>query len=87
MEMTRRTSASSGKARYRPDTFLNQIPMETPLRPFAESPEIDGLCSYLASDDSSFVTGAAILIYGGSAVVDVIGASITAALRRGGIAD
>lgn len=87
-DMTKKDFGQFGKMLgIDPDTFLNQIPMETPLRRFADSPEIGGLCSFLASDDSSFVTGAAILIDGGSAVVDVIGASITAALRRGGIVD
>jgi NAD(P)-dependent dehydrogenase (short-subunit alcohol dehydrogenase family) len=70
-----------------PEAFLNQIASEIPLHRFAEPPEVGGLCSYLASDDSSFVTGAAILIDGGTAVVDVVGASITAALRRGGLVD
>jgi len=70
-----------------PETFLKQIATEIPLRRFADPPEVGGLCSYLASDDSSFVTGAVILIDGGSAVVDIVGASITAALRRGGIVD
>jgi meso-butanediol dehydrogenase/(S,S)-butanediol dehydrogenase/diacetyl reductase len=69
------------------ETFLNQIASETPLRRFAEPSEIGGLCSYLASDDASFVTGAVIPIDGGATVVDIVGASITAALRRGGIAD
>ena len=70
-----------------PETFLVQIASETPLRRFADADEIGGLCSYLASDDSSFMTGSAILIDGGTAVVDVIGASITGSLRRGGIVD
>jgi NAD(P)-dependent dehydrogenase (short-subunit alcohol dehydrogenase family) len=70
-----------------PNTFIDQIAMSTPIPRFAQPPEIGGLCSYLASDDSSFVTGAAILIDGGTAVVDVNGASIMAALRRAGIAD
>jgi meso-butanediol dehydrogenase/(S,S)-butanediol dehydrogenase/diacetyl reductase len=69
------------------DTFLKQIASEIPLHRFADPPEVGGLCSYLASDDSSFVTGAVIIIDGGSAVVDVVGASITAALRRGGLVD
>jgi meso-butanediol dehydrogenase/(S,S)-butanediol dehydrogenase/diacetyl reductase len=69
------------------EAFLKQIASEIPLHRFAEPPEVGGLCSYLASDDSSFVTGAAILIDGGTAVVDVAGASITAALRRGGLVD
>jgi meso-butanediol dehydrogenase/(S,S)-butanediol dehydrogenase/diacetyl reductase len=69
------------------DTFLKQIAEGIPLHRFADPPEVGGLCSYLASDDSSFVTGAVILIDGGSAVVDIVGASITAALRRGGLVD
>ena len=70
-----------------PNTFINQIAVEIPLHRFAESPEMGGLCSYLASDESSFMTGAVITIDGGTAVVDVVGASITAALRRGGLVD
>jgi len=70
-----------------PETFITQIAVEIPLHRFADSPEIGGLCSYLASDDSSFMTGAVITIDGGTAVVDVVGASIMAALRRGGIVD
>jgi len=54
------------------------------MRRFAASSEIGGLCSYLASDDSSFMTGAVITMDGGTAVVDAVGAGITAALRRGG---
>ena len=69
------------------NTFINQIAQEIPMRRFAASSEIGGLCSYLASDDSSFMTGAVITIDGGTAVVDAVGAAITAALRRGGIVD
>ena len=87
-EMTRKDFGQFGKMlNIEPDTFLNQIASEIPLHRFAESPEISGLCSYLASDDSSFMTGAVITIDGGTAIVDVVGASITAALRRGGIVD
>ena len=70
-----------------PDTFINQIALEIPMRRFAASSEIGGLCSYLASDDSSFMTGAVITLDGGTAIVDVVGASIMASLRRGGIVD
>jgi meso-butanediol dehydrogenase/(S,S)-butanediol dehydrogenase/diacetyl reductase len=70
-----------------PDTFLNQIAKEIPMKRFAASSEIGGLCSYLASDDSSYMNGAVITIDGGAAVVDVVGASIMGALRRGGLAD
>jgi NAD(P)-dependent dehydrogenase (short-subunit alcohol dehydrogenase family) len=69
------------------NTFINQIAQEIPMRRFATPSEIGGICSYLASDDSSFMTGAAITLDGGTAVVDAVGAAITAALRKGGIVE
>jgi len=48
-----------------------------PLRRFAAPEEITGICSYLASDDSTFMTGSVLLIDGGSAAVDVSGAMLT----------
>jgi len=69
------------------ETFINQIAQEIPLRRFAASSEMGGLCSYLASDESSFMTGAVITIDGGTAVVDVVGAGIMAAMRKGGLVD
>jgi meso-butanediol dehydrogenase/(S,S)-butanediol dehydrogenase/diacetyl reductase len=87
-EMTRKDFGQFGEMLgIDPDTFIDQIAMEIPMRRFAASPEIGGLCSYLASDDSSFMTGAVITLDGGTAIVDVVGAAITAALRRGGIVD
>ncbi len=50
-----------------------------PLRRVATPQEISGICSYLASDDSTFMTGSVLLIDGGSAVVDVSGAVFTSA--------
>jgi meso-butanediol dehydrogenase/(S,S)-butanediol dehydrogenase/diacetyl reductase len=85
-EMTRKDFGQFGEMLgIDPDTFIDQIAMEIPMHRFAASPEIGGLCSYLASDDSSFMTGAVITLDGGTAVVDVVGAAITASLRRGGI--
>jgi NAD(P)-dependent dehydrogenase (short-subunit alcohol dehydrogenase family) len=49
------------------------------LQPSWAPDEITGICSYLASDESSFMTGPALLIDGGSAVVDVSGAAVTSA--------
>jgi NAD(P)-dependent dehydrogenase (short-subunit alcohol dehydrogenase family) len=87
-EMTRKDFGQSGEMLgIDPDTFIDQIALEIPMRRFAASSEIGGLCSYLASDDSSFMTGAVITMDGGTAVVDAVGAAITAALRRGGIVD
>jgi NAD(P)-dependent dehydrogenase (short-subunit alcohol dehydrogenase family) len=48
-----------------------------PLRRTARPSEISGLCSYLASDDSTFMTGSVLLIDGGAAIVDVAGAALT----------
>ena len=87
-EMTRKDFGQFGEMLgIDPDTFINQIALEIPMHRFAASTEIGGLCSYLASDDSSFMNGAVITIDGGTAVVDVVGAAITASLRRGGIVD
>ena len=87
-EMTRKDFGQFGEMLdIEPDTFIDQIAQEIPMRRFAVSSEIGGLCSYLASDDSSFMTGAVITIDGGTAVVDAVGAGITAALRKGGLVD
>ena len=56
---------------------LSLITSMVPLRRMATPKEITGLCSYLASDDSTFMTGSVLLIDGGSSVVDVSGATLT----------
>jgi meso-butanediol dehydrogenase/(S,S)-butanediol dehydrogenase/diacetyl reductase len=49
---------------------------DVPLRRVAASDEIGGICSYLASDDASFMTGVVLPVDGGTAIVDVSGAAI-----------
>jgi meso-butanediol dehydrogenase / (S,S)-butanediol dehydrogenase / diacetyl reductase len=49
---------------------------DVPLRRAAQPSEIAGLCSYLASDDSAFMTGSEVVIDGGAAIVDLQGAAL-----------
>jgi meso-butanediol dehydrogenase/(S,S)-butanediol dehydrogenase/diacetyl reductase len=67
------------------DSYFGLISAELPLRRFGKPDEIGGICTFLASDDSSFMTGAVLVIDGGTSVVDVVGASIMGSLRRGGV--
>ena len=55
-----------------------------PLRRTANPNEISGICSYLASDDSTFMTGSVLLIDGGAAIVDVSGAALSNAGAKWG---
>ena len=59
------------------DGVLSLVMSMVPLRRMAAPKEITGICSYLASDDSTFMTGSVLLIDGGSSVVDVSGATLT----------
>lgn len=61
------------------DGVFDCIASNVPLGRVATPDEISGLCSYLASDDASFMTGSILLIDGGSAVVDVSGAALASA--------
>jgi meso-butanediol dehydrogenase/(S,S)-butanediol dehydrogenase/diacetyl reductase len=59
------------------DEVFARISSMVPIRRTASPDEITGICSYLASDDSAFMTGSALLIDGGAAVVDVAGAALS----------
>jgi meso-butanediol dehydrogenase/(S,S)-butanediol dehydrogenase/diacetyl reductase len=59
-------------------TFARDIPMRRLSRPH----EMAGLCSFLASDDASFLTAAVIPVDGGAGVVDVSGAAINQMAAR-----
>jgi len=69
------------------EEFFKMIASGMPLRRFAIPQEMEGICVYLASEESSFMTGAVIVIDGGTAVVDVVGAFIANALRKAGMMD
>jgi meso-butanediol dehydrogenase / (S,S)-butanediol dehydrogenase / diacetyl reductase len=62
--------------------FFDMVSKALPLQRFGEPAEIGGICVFLASDDSSFMTGAALVIDAGTAVVDVLGATMMGAVRQ-----
>ncbi len=59
------------------DEVLAEFQKDVPLRRISTPSELAGLVSYLASDDSSFITGTVIPADGGCAIVDVSGAAIS----------
>jgi NAD(P)-dependent dehydrogenase (short-subunit alcohol dehydrogenase family) len=85
-DMTEKEFGQIGNALgMEPDHFFTMISKALPLQRFAQPLEMGGVCTFLASDDSSFMTGAALVVDAGTAVVDVVGAMMMDALRRGGI--
>jgi meso-butanediol dehydrogenase/(S,S)-butanediol dehydrogenase/diacetyl reductase len=60
------------------------VSSDVPLRRMAQPMEITGTCVYLASDDSSFTTGAVIMVDGGASVVDAGRVAVGKALRDAG---
>jgi meso-butanediol dehydrogenase/(S,S)-butanediol dehydrogenase/diacetyl reductase len=64
---------------------FNTISSMVPLRRTADPSEITGVCIYLASDDSTFMTGSVLLVDGGAAIVDVAGAALTNADVKWGV--
>lgn len=67
------------------DGVFERISSMVPLRRTADPDEISGICSYLASDDSTFMTGSVLLVDGGAAIVDVAGAALTNANVKWGV--
>ncbi len=73
-EMIIPLSQKVGKAKQ---DGLDYFSKDVPLRRVSKPEEITGICVYLASDESTFMTGSALLIDGGAAIVDVSGAAVS----------
>jgi NAD(P)-dependent dehydrogenase (short-subunit alcohol dehydrogenase family) len=59
---------------------LDYFSRNVPLRRVSKPEDITGLISYLASDESSFMTASALLIDGGAAIVDISGVAFSSTL-------
>jgi len=59
------------------EDIFTRFMKDVPLPRVALPDEMAGICAFLASDDSSFLSGTAIPVDGGAAVVDVSGAVIS----------
>ncbi len=68
------------------ESVLSTFSRDLPLHRVASPHELAGICSFLASDDASFITAAVVPVDGGAVVVDVSGAAINrlAVQRTGG---
>lgn len=64
---------------------FRKISANIPLRRIALASEVTGICVYLASEDASFMTGAELLLDGGTAVVDVAGAALNDSDAKWGV--
>jgi NAD(P)-dependent dehydrogenase (short-subunit alcohol dehydrogenase family) len=64
---------------------FRKISSNVPLRRIAMASEVSGICVYLASNESSFMTGAELLLDGGAAVVDVAGAALNESDTKWGV--
>jgi NAD(P)-dependent dehydrogenase (short-subunit alcohol dehydrogenase family) len=52
---------------------MSQMSSAAPLRRVGRPEEVASICSFLASEDSSLMTGGILLADGGAAIVDVAG--------------
>jgi meso-butanediol dehydrogenase / (S,S)-butanediol dehydrogenase / diacetyl reductase len=55
------------------DSLLKQFSAPVPLRRVSTPDEMAGVCAFLAGEDSSFMTGAVLVVDGGAVIVDVAG--------------
>jgi len=58
------------------DDVFARVPKSVPLRRVADPSELSGVCVFLASEDSSFMTGATLILDGGVHFVDAFAASV-----------
>jgi meso-butanediol dehydrogenase/(S,S)-butanediol dehydrogenase/diacetyl reductase len=58
------------------ESLFKRFSSHVPLRRVSKPGEMGGICSFLAGDDSSFMTGAVLVVDGGAAIVDISGASM-----------
>jgi meso-butanediol dehydrogenase/(S,S)-butanediol dehydrogenase/diacetyl reductase len=63
------------------EDIFTRFMKDVPLPRVALPDEMAGICAFLASDDSSFLSGTVIPVDGGAAVVDVSGAVISSIVR------
>ena len=59
------------------DGIFARLSSKVPLRRVAAPAEMGGVCTFLAEDDSAFMTGAVLLLDGGAAIVDVAGTALS----------
>ncbi len=67
------------------DGVFKRVFSTVPLRRNANPEEITGICSLLASDDSSYMTGSILMVDGGAAIVDVAGTAVAQAGIQWGV--
>ena len=69
------------------DGVFARISSNVPLHRVAAPDEVSGICTYLASDDSSFMTGSVLLLDGGASVVDISGAALSSVGVKWGVTE